>query len=237
MRIKNFLILLIAIFLSATVTAFAQENTPAVEVQPVTQSAGEVQSVAEAKPGVNAAAEVKPAISPVVEIKMAAQPVAEVKPHSPSKESKVNGTSPGNPSEKENGGQDKPVANLFAEHFFAPAPQKLDHKMSEVRGFPVLKSHSREQDAEFSIVTDFGGGAVKSRHLSGLKDMKAVDEHIKKNLKTANFEGVEIRQLSIPVANRPATELYWVGNRAYPSAEVAMTAIIASKSNVELQGG
>ena len=133
--------------------------------------------------------------------------------------------------------QVKPVANLFAEQFFAPAPQKLDHQMSSVRGFPVLKSHSREQNAEFSIVTDFGGGAVKSRYLSGLKDMKAVDDHIKQNLKTANFEGVEIRQLSIPNANGQATELYWVGERAFVSPEQAMTAIIASKTNVELQGG
>lgn len=131
----------------------------------------------------------------------------------------------------------KPAVNLFAEHFFAPASQKLDHKMNEVRGFPVVKSHSREHNAEFSIVTDFGGGAVKSRHLSGLKDMKAIDDHIKKNLKTASFEGVEIRQLAIPNAKGQLTELYWVGDRAFASSEEAMTAIIASKANVELHGG
>ena len=213
MRIKNLLIFLIALFLSAAFPAFAQENTPGVEVAPAADPSAEVKPaappVAEAKPAMSAEAEAKPANLPVLEINKASSPAAQV----------------------------KPVPNLFAQQFFAPAPQKLDHKMSEVRGFPVLKSHSREQDSEFSIVTDFGGGAVKSRPLSGLKDMKTVDDYIKKNLKTALFEGVEIRQLSLPAAKGPATELFWVGERAFVSPEAAMTAILASKTNVELQGG
>jgi hypothetical protein len=203
MKIKNFLIFFIALFLSAGPLSLAQENTPAVEVTPATDSKTEV------KPVSQPVAEAKPASQLVAGIKLAPSPAAEV----------------------------KPLTNLFAEEFFAPAPQKFDHNMTEIRGFPVFKSHSREQNAEFSIVTDFGGGAVKSRHLSGLKDMKAIDDYIKKNLKTANFEGVEIRQLSIPNAKGEATELYWIGERAFMSPEEAMTAIIASKTSVELQGG
>ncbi len=218
MRIKNILIFFIALFLSAVFSSLAKEDTPVVEVKPVADSAADIKPVAqpvvvEMQSGALAAVEVnpeaKPAAQPVIATKVAPSPAVEV----------------------------KPIANLFAEQFFAPAPQKLDHKMSEVRGFPVLKSHSREQDAEFSIVTDFGGGAVKSRHLSGLKDMKSVDDYIKKNLKTANFEGVEIRQLSVPNVKGQATDLYWVGERAFASPEEAMTAIIASKTSVELQGG
>ncbi|MEI7751199.1 MAG: hypothetical protein WCJ71_03815 [Candidatus Omnitrophota bacterium] len=204
MRVKNFLTFFIAIFLFASFSSFAQENTAAVEVAPAANAASEV------KPAVNPAAEAMPvAAQPAIEIRPAPQPVVSV----------------------------KPSANLFAEQFFAAAPKKLDHKMSEVRGFAVIKSHSREQDAEFSIVTDFGGGAVKTRYLPGLKDMKAIDEYIKKNLKTANFEGVEIRQLSILNAKGPAKELFWVGDRGFASSEEAMTAIIASKTNIELQGG
>ena len=203
MKIKNFLIFFIALFLSAVPLLLAQEKKPVIEVAPAVDSKTEVKPVAQS------VAVAKPASQPIAEQKLATPPAAEV----------------------------KPVANLFAEEFFAPAPQKLDHNMTEVRGFPVFKSHSREHDAEFSIVTDFGGGAVKSRHLSGLKDMKAIDDYIKKNLKTANFEGVEIRQLSIPNAKGEATELYWIGERAFMSPEEAMTAIIASKTSVELQGG
>jgi hypothetical protein len=119
------------------------------------------------------------------------------------------------------GGGTKPMANLFAEHFFAPAPQKLDHKITEVRGFSVLKTHSREQNAEYSIVTDFGGEIIRSRYLSGLKDTKAIDDYIKKNLKTANFEGAEIRQLPVPDAKGQATDLYWVGDKSFVTPEAA----------------
>lgn len=129
------------------------------------------------------------------------------------------------------------MANLFAERFFTPASQKLDHQITQVRGFPILKNHSREQNSEFSVVTDFGAGAVKSRHLSGLKDMKGVDEYIKKNLKTATFEGVEIRQLAVPNAKGEAADLYWVGDRGFMTSEEAMTAIIAAKQDTEAQGG
>ncbi|MFA7254572.1 MAG: hypothetical protein WC133_00535 [Candidatus Omnitrophota bacterium] len=212
MRIKNFLIFFIALFLSAAFPLLSQENTPSVEVKPA-------DSASEVKPVANPVAEVKPAVSMATEAKPAIVPAVEKKPAPAS-------VLPA-----------KPAVNLFAEHFYAPAPQKLDHKVNEVRGFPVLKNHSREQDAEFFIVTDFGGGTVKSRPLSGLKDMKAIDDYIKKNLKTANFEGVEIRQLSIPNTKGQVTELYWVGERAFVSAQEAMTAIIASKTNVELQGG
>jgi len=131
----------------------------------------------------------------------------------------------------------KPMANLFAEHFFAPAPQKLDHKITEVRGFSILKTHSREQNAEYSIVTDFGGGVVKSRYLSGLKDTKSIDDYIKKNLKSANFEGAEIRQLSVPDAKGQAADLYWIGDKSFVTPEAATAEVLSIKAAVEARGG
>ena len=131
----------------------------------------------------------------------------------------------------------KPGPNLFAEHFFAPSGQKLDYKISEVRGFSILKTPSRSQNSDYSIVTDFGGGVVKSRYLPGLKDVKAIDEHIKKNLKTANFQGVEIRQLPITDAKGQITELYWVGDKAFTTPDGATAEIISLKMAVESQGG
>lgn len=251
MRIKNFLIFFIAFFLSAAFLSFAEETSPAVEAtqasDPIAVSTPPAEPVAEANPGAGTASpeENAPAVEatqasvPVAVSAPSAGPVAEVNSGidtafaaEPAAIPSIEVKSAPPPA-----AEVKPTANLFAEHFFAPAPQKLDHQMSQVRGFPVVKSHSREQNAEFSIVTDFGGGAVKSRYLSGLKDMKSIDEHIKKNLKTAVFEGVEIRELPVPNAKGEVTELYWVGDRAFASSEEAMTAIIASKTNVELQGG
>jgi hypothetical protein len=222
----------------APVPAVTTEQVPrlAVPVQPTASSATQTQ------PAVPPVSEIKPVPAPAVEVKQTAQPaassVAEIQPVTPPVAEAIPVRSPASEIHRASQleGRVEHTANLFAEQFFAAAPQKLDHKMSEVRGFPVFKSHSREQDAEFSIVTDFGGGAVKSRHLSGLKDMKAIDDYIKKNLKTATFEGVEIRQLPVPNVKGQVTELFWVGDRAFASSEEAMTAIIASKMNVESHG-
>ncbi len=132
----------------------------------------------------------------------------------------------------------KPTPNLFAEYFFTPSAQKFDNKISEVRGFQVIKAHSREQDSEYSVVTDFGGGVVKFRALPGLKDMKAIDGYIKANLKTANYDGVEIRQLSLPDAKGgPAKDLFWVGDKSFASPEAATAEINSVKSRVVSGGG
>ena len=64
-----------------------------------------------------------------------------------------------------------PASNLYAENFYIPSTQKLDQKITEVRGFPVIKTHSRTQNAEYSIITDFGGNAVRSRFLPGMKEI------------------------------------------------------------------
>jgi len=131
----------------------------------------------------------------------------------------------------------KPGPNFFAENFFATSGSKLDNKITEIRGFPVLKAHSREQNAEYAIVTDFGGGVVKSRSLPGLMDPKAIDTYIKSNLQTAQFEGVEIRQLPVPNAKGDPTTLYWVGDKAFATPQDATAAIVSTKMMVESTGG
>ncbi len=87
-------------------------------------------------------------------------------------------------------------------------------------------------------MTDFRGGVVKSRHLSGLKDPEAIDKFIKKNLQTASFEGVEIRQLPVTDAQGQVTNLYyWVGDRSFATPAEATAAIISTKTAIEVQGG
>ena len=131
----------------------------------------------------------------------------------------------------------KSGSNPFAEYFFIPSSQKLDNKINEVRGFSILKTHSREQNAEYSIVTDFGEGVLKSRYLPGLTDVKYLDQYIKKNLKTATVEGVEIRQLAIPGADDKPVELYWIGDKAFKTPNEATAEIALLKTMVQSRGG
>ncbi len=130
-----------------------------------------------------------------------------------------------------------PRPNLFAQNFYMPSGQKLDQKITEIRGFPIVKTHSRPQNSEYSIVTDFGDNAFRSRFLPGLKDPKAIDDYIKQNLQVANFNGVEVRKLTIPLVDGQATDMFWVGDKAFPSAEQATAEVSRIKSLIESQGG
>ena len=128
-----------------------------------------------------------------------------------------------------------PGRNLYAEHFYAPSGQKLDLKVSGVRGFPVIKTRSRPQNAEYSIVTDFGA-ARSDRVSSGLKDIKAIDEYIKKNLQVANFEGVEIRKL--PSRSRAGNVRSFLGRgQGLPDGRQATAEVTRVKSRIESRGG
>jgi hypothetical protein len=206
------------------VTPQVAETAPVVEASQSPESAPQTIVPPQTAEVIPQAAPVQPpvaeAVSPSVEVKTQAP---EVKPQ----------TVPAKTETPEV----KPLPNLFAENFFASAGNKLDNKITEIRGFPVLKAHSREQNAEYAVVTDFGGGAVRSRYLSGLKDTKAIDAYIKSHLQTAEFQGVEIRQLSVPGAKGETTTLFWVGDKAFATAEAATGAIVSTKMMVESQGG
>lgn len=261
MRIKKVLTFFIAFSLSVSFFVFADETVqipvegssavpaaeePAVQPAPsseVSPADQEIKTVTAPAPEVLSVSSPAPSVSE--EVKNITEPATEAQPPSPSTIAQpaieiVTPEENARPEPKpdaEPAVETKPAPNLFAEHFFAPADQKLNHKINEVRGFPVLKTHSREQKAEYSVVTDFGGGVVRSRYLSGLPDIKSVDDYIKKNGKTANFEGVEIRQLSIPDAKGKAADLFWVGDKAFATPEAATGEIVSVKTMIETQGG
>ena len=131
----------------------------------------------------------------------------------------------------------EPLANLFAESFYIPSEQKLDHEVTGIREFSIVKTPSRERNAEYSIVTDFGKGVIKTRYLSGLETVDDINKHIKENLKIADFEGVKMRRLFLPTADGEQVRIYWVGDKSFYTADEARAEIELSKTIVESQGG
>lgn len=127
--------------------------------------------------------------------------------------------------------------NLYAQNFFVPSGQKLDQKVTEIRGFSFIKTHSRSQNAEYSIITDFGGGALKTRYLPGLKDPQAIDNYIKEKLLVAVFEGVEVRKLPVPSQDGKTMDLFWVGDKAFSTSQEATAEVGRIKKLTETHGG
>lgn len=127
--------------------------------------------------------------------------------------------------------------NFFAEAFFMKPDQRIQYQTTEVRGFVLVETPDRESGSRYSMVTDFGGSAVKMRALLGIPDLEEIRKWIDDNLETADFEGVEIRRLPFVDAQGSDKSLYWVGHKSFETAEKAQAQIALVKSVAELEGG
>jgi len=130
--------------------------------------------------------------------------------------------------------------NLYVDQFYMKPGQRLQNQTSEVLGFIVAKTPNRERDTQYSVVTDFGGGVLKSQYLPGIKTLEEFKKWIEGHVETAQFEGVEIKKLPLPLAKdskEKPKELYWVGNKSFDSLDKAKSQIVLLQSVVQVQGG
>lgn len=131
--------------------------------------------------------------------------------------------------------KEKPKPNLFAKTFFAPPSKKSESIATDVQGFTVVHTPSRKMDAEFAVITDFGGEVVKTRYLKGLKTMDDVNDYIQKNLETSQDGTVEIRKMTLPGEN--GQTLFWVGDKAFPNVDDAKKWIAQTRQQAVEIGG
>lgn len=127
-----------------------------------------------------------------------------------------------------------PQVNVFAQSFYAAPSKKSETIATDVQGFTVMHTPSRKMGAEFAVVTDFGGEVVKTRYLKGLATIEDVNDYIQNNLETSEESGVEIRKLALP---QGGPTLYWVGDKAYSTAQEASEAVVHVRDQVANTGG
>ncbi len=129
--------------------------------------------------------------------------------------------------------------NLYVEEFFISPDLRLQRETTDVQGFVFLKTPSVERKTNYSLVTNFKDKVMQTRYVPGLKTMKDAEKWVESTLKTAEFEGVEIRSLTFPSPDGtgPGTPRYWVGHRSFDTVEEAQSQIALMKSIVESQGG
>lgn len=131
----------------------------------------------------------------------------------------------------------EPQKNLYAENFFVKPNQRLKYKLAEIRGFVFVENPNRDLNSRYALVTDFGGSVLKSQQVPGMQSLEAGQQLIQDHLETDTFQGAEIRALSIPLADGRTKKLYWVGHRAFDSAEKARAEIALVQSVAESSGG
>lgn len=127
-----------------------------------------------------------------------------------------------------------PKPNLFAKTFFAAPSKKSESIATDVQGFTIVQTPSRKMDAEFAVITDFGGEVVKTRYLTGLKTIDDVNDYIQDNLETSDEDGVEIRKMALPTGG---ATLYWVGDKAFSNVEDAKNLIAKTRQQAVEIGG
>lgn len=125
--------------------------------------------------------------------------------------------------------------NFFVEHFMMRPEARLDAKANEVSGILFVETPGAPQDARLSVVTDFGGTAVRTRPVPGLQKMDDTRKWIQDHLEVATFEGVEIRRLKFVSPQGAEQFLYWVGHKAYDSADKARAEIAVIQSAAQSQ--
>lgn len=129
-----------------------------------------------------------------------------------------------------------PPPNLFAEHFFLKPELKLKYKTWETNGFVFMETPNREQKSRYSLVTDFAASAMKSQILPGLETVEDVRKWVKDNVKSAVFEGVEVKRVPVPVPSGEEKFRYWVGQKSFATADEARAEIAMIKAISEKEG-
>ncbi len=131
--------------------------------------------------------------------------------------------------------KEAPKPNLFAKTFFASPSKKSESIATDVQGFTVVHTPSRKMDAEYAVVTDFGGEVIKTRYLKGLKTIDDVNDYVQENLETAEDGNVEIRKMTLP--GEGGQTLFWVGDKAFSSLDEAKQWIAKVRQQAASIGG
>lgn len=129
----------------------------------------------------------------------------------------------------------KNLPNPFAQQFYMRPDQKLLFKTTEVDGLVFVHAPDRRRNAHYALVTDFEGGAMRSRAISGPASLEELRQWVKENLKTQEYQGVPIKGLPIPDSKHPV--VYIVGHKAFSSVAKAQAEIEQARAIIEAQGG
>lgn len=123
--------------------------------------------------------------------------------------------------------------NIFAKEFYLSPNKRIQSHVIEQQGLLFTESGSREKKSHYAIVTGFAGGAIRTQQLYGIENQKQIQSLMKEKFETADYEGVEIKKLDIPVAEGKEKTIYFVGQKSFASADEAKASVKSLKTIVE----
>lgn len=127
-------------------------------------------------------------------------------------------------------------ANPYAQTFYLPNDQRAQYKTVTVGGLVFIQTPERSRRTQYSVVTDFGPGVVKSRYVPGLNNLEDIQKWVKEKMQTAEFHGATVRRIEVPTDDGHTKLLYWVGHKGFENDTTAQAQITAVEAVAEKQG-
>jgi len=131
---------------------------------------------------------------------------------------------------------EKPPENIYADHFFLNPDQKIQYQTSETAGFVFVESSGPGGQPDYSIVTDFGGNVVRTQKIPGADSLDAARKHIEEHLEVSEFEGVEVRKLTLSSGPEESKTRFWVGHKSFLTPDEAFAEIAMIKTASQAKG-
>ncbi len=126
---------------------------------------------------------------------------------------------------------------LFRDSFYAPPLLKVKYDIYEIDGFLLVRDSRPRFRSNFAVVTDFEGPVLESRVLKRIYTIDEAREFIEKNARVIYFERIPIRELPLIDQEGATVTRYWVGQKAFPTLELAKAHVAETKTAIEMTGG
>jgi len=132
----------------------------------------------------------------------------------------------------------EPAINFILRDTFYFSPDlKIKYNTYESDGFLLIKEKRPDMNSKFSIVSGFDGAVLESLAMKNVNTIEEAHIYLKKNAKVTRFMNVMIKDLPLPKKDSALATHYWIGEKSYPSIELAQASIVAAKTAVETRGG
>lgn len=128
------------------------------------------------------------------------------------------------------------AVNSYAQTFYLPNDQRSQYKAVNVGGLVFIQTPDSSRRTQYSVVTDFGPGVVKSRYIPDLNSLEDLQKWVKTKMQTAEFHGATVRRLEVPTDDGHTKLFYWVGHKGFDNDVAAQTQIAAVETTAQKQG-
>ncbi len=133
--------------------------------------------------------------------------------------------------------KDPQINFLLRDTFYLPPLLKLKYNTYESNGLLLIKESRPDLNSDYAAVTGFDNSILETQALKNVHTPEDAQALFSRSSKTSNFMGVTIKELSIEATDGVVVPYHWIGEKSFPSKELAEANIVSVKTAIESGGG